>query len=312
LIVAPPVKDIQLCGGIGVVSAPDKPDLLLAKYTGVFEMEEGGVINVRPYQEIAGDIEKDVMFEGDVQVAGTVKPGFTVDVSGSLAILGSVEGAVIKCRGNLAVRAGVRGAGGERATVECGGSAEIGDIENAKIFTDGCVIVEGNIINSAITAGGTVKAVGILGGNVAAAGGITATWAGGKCGTRTVLDVGIAHRYAKELGDLKGNIDTQTLLSEGYTSELYCFVRDSMDRNGIIPETMMGDLDTFIKNLTESVAVCCGYEEEASRMDALLKGAVNCSIVVDVAYPNVLLSLGFSEQNVKEVLKNIYLKPLGV
>jgi uncharacterized protein (DUF342 family) len=309
-IVAPRVKDAYLRGGSGTVCLSGAPDILVAKHDGVFELAPSGEVIVHPYMEVAGDASGTVSFAGCLRVGGAVRSNSSVDVTGSLVINGDVEGAAIKCGGDLALRADVRGGG--KAVIECGGSVQAGAIEDAKLSAGGGVTVERDIVGSEVAAGGLVKARRIVGGSVAAVGGISALQAGVEDGPHTVLDVAVVHAYIRKRDGLRGSIETQNILSEGYMSELYCFVRDNMGESGEIPDGKIPGFKQFLMNLTDSIATCREFEKSLGDVEALLRGAVGCSISVHEVRPNVTIRLGFSEQRVNSVLKNVLLKPTGV
>jgi hypothetical protein len=310
---APQVADIELHGGAGTVVMSDDPDVMVAEYDGVFERDSQGVIAVRPYREIAGDVGNDtgnVEFDGSLKVTGAVRAGFKVDVTGSLEVMGPVEDAVINCGGDLLMHDGARGVNG--LVIECGGNVWAGCIERAKLDATGDVTVEGDIFHANVVSGGEVKARSIFGGSVSADCGIFATQAGSDNGLRTVLDVGAAHGYARKRDALKSSITTQNLLSEGHISELYSCVRDNMDEEGRVPAAVIPVYERFVETVKESLATSLGFEEELRELEFKIEGTASCSISVSEVHPNVVLRLGFSEQHVREFMKNVYLRPAGV
>jgi len=308
-IPAPRVKDAVLRGGSGTARLSSDPDTLVAEYDGVFEQAPNGEITICPYREVAGDASGEISFAGCLRVGGAVRPGASVNVTGSLVVDGGVEGGAVKCGGDLALRAGVSGG---NAAIECGGSVQAGGINAAKLSAGGDVTVEADVTDSEVVAGGVVKARRIVGGSVAAAGGISAAQVGAESGPPTVIDIGAVHAYANRRERLLGSIETQNILSEGHISELYCFVRDSMGEAGNIPSDKMPGFEQFMKNLIDSIAVRADLEKALCDIEAKLRGAAGCSMTASEVYPNVLVKLGLSEQRVSSVLKNVLLKPAGV
>ena len=311
-IVAPRVKDVVLRGGSGAVRLQGDPDVLLAEHDGVFEEKPDGEVLVHPYMEIDGDVGAagKVSFTGCLKVGGAVRSSSSVEATGSLMVEGDIEDAVVRCGGDLSLCSEVRGSG--KAVIECGGSVRAGGIEDARLSVGGGVTVDRDILGSEVAAGGVVKARRIIGGSVAAVGGISALQAGVEDGPQTVLDVAVVHAYVRKRDGLRGSIETQNVLSEGYMSELYCFVRDNMGEDGDIPEGKIPGFEQFLKNLMDSIAACREFEKRLSDVETLLRGATECSISVQEVYPNVTIRLGFSEQRVTTVLKNVLLKPTGV
>jgi len=317
--IAPPaVKDVELLAGDGVVkmSSSSGPDTLVSTCDGAIRRRPDGTIDVRPYKEIHGDIDKSagrVSFTGDLTVAGSIRSGAVVVATGTLTVDGGIESASVRCGGDLTVGEKVRGAGGT-TVVECGGSVTAAGIENAKFLVGDALTVSGDIVNSEITAKGRVTAVAIEGGKVAAAGGVSADRIGYDTNNvqQTVIDVGGIHRLAGERAVLMDSMVAQRLLLEGCESELFSFVRDNMDINGKIPQDKLGSLEWFEKNLTESIGRCREYEKSLADFDEQMKKISGCNISAKEVYPNVIFKLGFADRQVKEVMKNILLKPSGV
>ncbi|MDR2591576.1 MAG: FapA family protein [Chitinispirillales bacterium] len=316
--VAPPeTNDVTFIAGDGVVkmSSSSNPDILVSTCDGVLRCHPSGKIDVRPYKDIHGDIDKGagrVSFTGDMKITGNIRSGVTVVVTGSLMVGGGIDGASVRCGGDLTVGAQVRGAGGV-TVVECGGSVEAVGIENAKFLVGGDVRVTGNIINSEVNARGRVKAGVIAGGKVSGVGGVTADRIGYDTNNeQTVIDVGGIHRLAGERAVLTDSMVAQRLLLEGCVSELFSFVRDNMGADGKIPGDKLPSLEWYEKNLTESVARCREFEKSLDELDELMKKMSGCNVSAKEVYPNVIIKLGFADRQVKDVMKNVLLKPSGV
>jgi uncharacterized protein (DUF342 family) len=311
---APQAKDVPFIAGDGVEGLSSNPDVLVATCDGVLKRHpEDGLIEVRPYRELRNDVERDlgrVSFTGDMKIAGSVRAGSNVVVTGALMITGTVEGAAVRCGGDLSVGAGVRGGG--KAVIECDGSLWADCIEGAKILSGGAVTVSVGIVDSEISARGRVKAKNIAGGKVVAAGGVSADRIGNDDEDRTVIDVGGIHRYAGQRAVLADSMVAQRLLTEGCASELFSFVRDNMGSDGRIHEDKLHNLEWYEKSLNESVSRCRELEKNVSELDDLMKELSGCNISANEIYPNVMLKLGFADRQVKGVMRNVLLKPSGV
>ncbi|GBU20643.1 hypothetical protein R80B4_00522 [Fibrobacteres bacterium R8-0-B4] len=318
-VVAPPeTKDVTFIAGDGVVkvSSSSNPDILVSTCDGVLRRHPNGKIDVRPYKEISGDIDKAagrMSFTGDMKITGNIRSGVTVVATGSLMVGGGIEGASVRCGGDLTVGALVRGVGGV-AVVECGGSAEAAGIENAKFLVGGDLTVTGEIVNSEINARGRVKAGVIAGGKVSGVGGVTADRIGYDTNNeqQTVIDVGGIYRLAGERAVLTDSMVAQRLLLDGCVSELFSFVRDNMDAGGKIPRDKLSSLEWYEKNLTESVGRCKEVEKSLDELDELMKKMSGCNVSAKEVYPNVTIKLGFADRQVREIMKNVLLKPSGV
>jgi len=311
-LLAPHVKDARLLGGRGTVAMSDNPDRLLAKYDGTFYRKPSGEMEVRPFMKIDGDVGNGmgrVEFDGDILIEGSVAPDVSVEVTGALVIRGSVHDAAIKCGGDLALHSAVLG--GSKSIIRCGGSVWAGSVERTAMSAEGGIAVE-SAVNCDITCNGVFRAVSITGGSVTAAGGVSADRIGSSAGARTVVDVSTMHDYVKKIESIKSDIEHQNVLSDKCISVLYRYVRDNMDDSGEMRESSVMILGDYVNSLRESILLGDGMEKNLAELSAELKAIVDCKVVAREVYPNVQIKLGFSEQNVKEVMKNVLLKPAAV
>jgi uncharacterized protein (DUF342 family) len=312
-IPAPHVKDVQLLGGKGTVVMSDSPNQLLAEYDGTFYLKPTGEIEVRPFMNINGYVggeAEGLTFDGDILIDGAVMPDAAVEASGTLVIKGVVQDAAVKCGGDLMLQSAV--IGGPRSIIRCGGRVWASSVEKTTITAEGDIVVSEDVVNCDITCNGVLKARAITGGSVIAAGGVNAGQIGSSAGTRTVVDVSTMHNYVKKIEDIKNSIELQNTQSDGYISDLYRFVRNNMDEFGEMPEKKVLLLEDYIKRLTESVALSGSMEKDLEELNATLKTISGCSVAAREVYPNVQIKLGFSEQNVKELQKNVMFKPSAV
>ncbi|MDR0307527.1 MAG: FapA family protein [Chitinispirillales bacterium] len=306
----PPVKDIPLLSGQGTAVDPKDPNLLLASRAGSFTRLSDGTVEVRQSRKIDGNIDAgtgSISFPGDLIITGSVFAGFSVEVAGSLKILGDVGDAVIRCRGDMILRTGVRGGG--NAMVVAGKSIKVRYLEKVKLTAAQDVFVTEDIIESKINCKGVVRARSIVGGSVTAASGIYVKHVGSKAGVRTILDVGALCNYEKEHANLVDCINAQNMMNEGCVSELFCFVRDNMDENGVIAEDKLPDMNQFVENLLESINIRREFEKSLEGIEGLLKTVSDSMIVAEEVYPNVLMRLGYTEHLVKDMLTNVSVKP---
>ena len=310
---APQVKDAQLLGGKGTVVMSGSPNQLLAEYDGTFYQKPTGEIEVRPFMKIDGCMggeTEGIVFDGDILIDGAVMPGTSVETSGAMVIKGVVQDAAVKCGGDLMLHSAV--IGGPKSIIRCGGRVWANGVEKTTMTAEGDIAVLEDVIDCDITCNGVLKARVIAGGSVTAAGGVSAHQIGSGAGTRTVVDVTTLHSYVKKVDDIKNSIELQNTQSDGYISDLYRFVRNSMDEFGEISEEKIALLEGYIKKLKESVALGGSMEKDLEELVAALKTLSDCSVNAREVYPNVQIKLGFSEQNVTELTKNVILKPAAV
>ncbi len=134
-----------------------------------------------------GNIE----YEGNVQINGNVRSGFSVKAKGNVMINGVVEGAVIEAGGNVSVARGVTGM--SKGTITAGGNVICKFIENATVVAGGYVESEA-IMHSSVHAKTEVILTGrkafITGGHIAATNKVTVKTLGSSMGSDTIVEVG--------------------------------------------------------------------------------------------------------------------------
>ncbi len=151
-----------------------------------------------------------IIYDGSVHVKGNVCEGFSVEADGDVIVDGVIEGATIKCGGQVIIRRGIQGQG--KVYIEAASNVFCKYIENATIVAGGYVEAD-SIINSNITAKGDVIAVGkkgiVLGGIVHADCKIEVNYAGNELGVSTLLEVGIDSQVKAQFTEVQKRM-TQT------------------------------------------------------------------------------------------------------
>jgi hypothetical protein len=146
---------------------------------------------VVPVYEVAGDLNYgvgNIDFPGDVVVKGDVRPGFTINAGGAVAVRGLVEGATITAGHDLAVL----GVVGERgSTFEVGGDLAAQYLHSTNARVAGTATVAREIVNCQLIANriATSSTGRIVGGSVIAQTDIDAGALGGANGILTEVSV---------------------------------------------------------------------------------------------------------------------------
>ena len=146
-----------------------------------------GILAVRSIYDVPGDVcyeTGNIKFNGHVHIAGNVQDEFSVDAY-SVEILGVVGSAVIKSKGDLIIRGGVNGRG--KASVVCGGNAEIKYVNAATLEVKGDLVVQKEIVNAEVRCNGKINSKKIIGGEVGGLKGIEAVQIGSEVGTPTLI-----------------------------------------------------------------------------------------------------------------------------
>jgi uncharacterized protein (DUF342 family) len=138
-------------------------------------------------------------FEGDVEIVGSVMPGFRLKASGSVTVSGGVElGALVEADGDVAVGRGIHG---HTTVLRAGGSLMVGFVRGATVEVGGDAEVGGYVHGGNLSAAGRIRVHGRgrlkRGTGAVAAGDLTAgeaVWidsAGSAFGSRTQLTAGV-------------------------------------------------------------------------------------------------------------------------
>ena len=186
----------------------------LAAIDGNIEVKEGE-ISVNEILAINGDVDYEignVDALGDVAIQGSMGSGFKVKAGGSITIGGIIDSGADVDAGGAALVA--RGIVGESTVVKTAGDVETKFIQNSRVEAGGDLNVGSYIYNATVHVGGhiDVQAGGgehggsIVGGEVYAAGGITACRFGSESSEKTVVGIGHKPEVAAELDKLEETV----------------------------------------------------------------------------------------------------------
>jgi len=167
-----------------------------------------GVLQVFETLHFSADIgyqTGNVDFHGDVVVGGSVLSGFSVKAQGSIAVQGQVEaGASLEAEGDIIVCGGIVG---DETRVISDGAITARFIQDATVHTGQGLTVGSYIFNGRVRSAAKVivnqssgsRSGSISGGQVVAARGIQASFAGCRSGTPTQLIIGVDPQVEESL-----------------------------------------------------------------------------------------------------------------
>ena len=177
--------------------------LLLASCDGSVSVTRG-IANVIDQLVINGNVDNstgDINFPGNVVVKGDVVAGFRVTAAGNISVQGSVEGAQLEAKGDVAVAEGVNGM--ERGSISAGGSVRSKYIQSCFVNAQGDVYAD-SIMYCNIECAGNLELSGkrgrLIGGRAVVVGFIRANTIGTDSHVPTVLSLGQAGGLEKEIG----------------------------------------------------------------------------------------------------------------
>lgn len=179
----PPVLGRDVYGGY--LEAANNEKLRLSLGDGIIEKEVGkyyatmdgmpvflkNTLYVSKILVHKGDVNLksgNIIFDGPVEVTGSIDMGAYVQTAGDLTVNGTVRGAIIRCGGNLTVKSGI--VTGEKGLVMVRGSVHAEFIENSKIQCGGDITISKVLINSDVISGGSIiatdRSAGLIAGGV--------------------------------------------------------------------------------------------------------------------------------------------------
>lgn len=203
----------------------------------------------------------DIVYDGNVSVAGNICSNFTVTAKGDIEVQGVVEGATLNAGGNIIIVRGVNGMG--KGVLNAGGNVIVKYIENATVIAGGYVETD-SIMHSNVSANSEINVMSkkgfISGSHVSALEGISVKNLGSQMGADTVVELGILpetienikqlkqslEEIQRELNQIKPVLAAQTLkIKQGYKMlpEQKKTFREMADRYGTLTDEFDLELD---------------------------------------------------------------------
>jgi uncharacterized protein len=165
-----------------------------ANAPGVVSLVNNNSLRVSSKQQITSDVDYhtgNIRSQCNVEISGSVHPGFMVSTRGDLLIGGDIQSATVNCRGNVAIKGGVVG---EESQIHAQGDVEINYIERGLLISGGSILLHGSAYYSTIQAAGDVSGsdkVTIVGGNLCIGGSLSVGRIGSSYAEPAEIAVGI-------------------------------------------------------------------------------------------------------------------------
>jgi uncharacterized protein (DUF342 family) len=267
-------------------------------------------INVNPVHEIRGDVNfnsGNIAFLGSLVIHGNVDSGFRVEAEGDITIMGSVEAADLKAKGNIMIRGGVTGR--DKSNISCGGEFTAKYLEHAKIDCGGSVIAKEAIMHCEINADGNVIAETgkglIVGGVVRVGGVISAKSIGSKFGTATELEAGIKPNLKIESEQLEVALKdhNENLKKAEQAVALLERIPHLPPNRRVMYDNLLGT----VVALKEQIAQTEARLKEITEEIVILSKSRGCVKVKETLYPGVRVSIGGSNSIIRDEYKYVLL-----
>lgn len=199
-----PVEEFRLEAGTNVRITPNGMNFI-AQCDGQVKLDKG-VLSVDPILRINTDVDFEtgnIHYAHDVMVKGDIKDLFTVETGGDLTVEGTIEGANIKCAGQLMAKRGI--AGKEKGLIEVKGKVIARYLSNTVVWAETDVAVETEIVNAEVHARGnlTLQKGAIHGGHITVGGIVEVPVLGSSMGVSTFVRVGADPFLLKDYEELK-------------------------------------------------------------------------------------------------------------
>ncbi|MDD6381620.1 MAG: FapA family protein [Lachnospiraceae bacterium] len=196
------------------ISINDDGTEIYSDIDGHVVLDRDGTVIVSDELVVRSDVDNstgNIDYDGNVQITGAVRSGFSVRATGDIVIDGVVEGAFIDAGGQIIARRGVHGM--NKGLLQCKGNFMASYIENARIFSGGYVET-GSILYSDVSASSDVMVMNhkgfIAGSTVRAGGKVESMTIGSEMGAATRVEVGINPEKKRQYGLLQKQILDET------------------------------------------------------------------------------------------------------
>jgi uncharacterized protein (DUF342 family) len=267
--------------------------------------------------KLQGDVSfktGDLNFKGEIFVAGSVKPAFSLEAGEGITVVGGVEsGALLQAGGDVVVGEGIEG---RRTRVEAGGQVQARFIRQARVVAARDIAVRALVEDAELRAGHCVvhgsngQGVHVVGGQIWAGKGIDVQVAGNALGARTQLMAGLTPDQEKQLDRLKTRLDNSYAHILRLLRHFYLERLDSRQIRLLI-EAASGPrrklLASYARQLGELVQLYQKMLTEQAQLQSQISAASREAEirVRQRAFPGVIIHLGGHQRVLKETVGHI-------
>jgi len=278
---------------------------IIAEKNGTIKMD-GVKISIIEVLEIKGDVgvrTGNVQFKGKILVTGNVLTGYEIDCDGDLEIQGVVEGAHLKCTGDIIVGFGIQGR--DEAVVDCQGNLMSRFINNCSANVKGNIEADA-IMHSKIICDGEIKVSGkkglLVGGEIKAKEQITAKVIGSDMGTQTKITLGVDSELIERYQFLADKIKELRESTKKLDQAINMINRQmkaapgNAQLKGMLNKTKLSKIE-YHNELT-------GFATELKELQERINTLQGSKVIASEVYPGTKITIGHSHYNVKNLLKD--------
>jgi hypothetical protein len=242
------VREVVLPRGVNTEFSKDDPNILIAAAGGAVRISHGK-IDVLQEKVIAGDIDYstgNLEAAGSLRIAGTVKSGFKVKALGSIDIFGNVEDAEVESDESIILHGGFVGSG--KGMLRAQKDVKVKFITNQRISAGHNITIDGEAINSTLTAGNeiSIEGTGILAGGIAyAPKRLRASVLGSETEISTEVVIGANQQLLEESQILNLSVKEKTEKADKLKVEIFERVKQHVDSKAEETPEFLGEMATL-------------------------------------------------------------------
>ena len=209
-----PGNDVPLPQGKNTTVSEDGQYLMAAKAGIVFR--DGALIHVNEILNIAGDVDfsvGNIKYTGDVNIKGSVLPGFTIETEGNISVHGTVDSSrLISRNGSIKIDQGVIGKG---TYISGKTGVQVTFAQEAALITERTLTIEKScLLCESVCENMEAARANIIGGSVLAYHSVTVAQLGNDTGAITKLTIAdkqstMVKEKLKELTALKDKLEKE-------------------------------------------------------------------------------------------------------
>jgi len=302
-----PGKTLPQFRGRGIVYNPETKEYV-AEYSGHI-VENGRFYKIEKLYRVNGDLDIEtgnIDFNGDVEVTGDMRSGYTIRADGDVFIGGHVGACNIISKKNVTISKGIQGR--DKCVIIAEGDVACKFVERARIMAEGNIYAD-SVLLSTLESKREVFITGnssqVISSNVCGIVGVTVKDAGNQKEIPTVLQTGVTVEMARKARELTQQIKELDSKMDALEQHRKVIAQ--------VPEPSEEMKDVLTKILRSKVLVSSEKNklcEELAPINKIMELAKSNSkvTVLGVANAGLTVHINGNRLNVSEAIKDVHFK----
>lgn len=228
----------------------------------------------------------DIVYNGNVEVAGNVNTGYKIEATGDIIVNGVVEGAELYAGSQIILKRGIQGM--SKGVLKAGSNIISKFIESATVTAAGFVQTE-SIMHSVVNAGAEITVKGrkgfITGGSIRSGKYIDAKTAGSVMGTNTNIEVGVNMNLTEEKKKLESE-RAELMAQTDKAEKIILFISKKIKEREQLPPDKLEQFKTLSSQKKIMENRIAEIENRIIQIDDELDNSVGGYILIDdIIYP---------------------------